>query len=134
MGLYKTDAKNRSIHQKVGSLSFFLLLFLLVVMGLSLIRSIYRIKNARQQITAAQNQLAELEDKQKELKDDLDMIQSQQYLDKEAHNKLNLVHEGEIVLVLPEKDVLRRLSPRTQKQDEEMRPLTNWEAWLGLFI
>jgi len=134
MGYIKFSQKKFDLKHKVGSLSTLFLLFIFIVMGFSLFRNIIKIKNAKQQIKSAKNQLTELNDNQDKLKEDLDLIQSQQYLDKEAHDKLNLVHEGEVVLVLPEDDVLRRLSPRTQKQEEEMRPLTNWEAWLELFI
>ncbi len=134
MGHSNLIQKFPNFKHKIGSLSTLFLLFIFIVMGLSLGRNIIKIKNARQQIISAKNQLTELNEIQDQLKEDLEMIQSRQYLDKEAHDKLNLVHEGEVVLVLPQEDVLRRLSPRTQKPDEEMRPLRNWEAWLELFL
>lgn len=134
MGFLKPNTKKQNIQQKIGSLPMYVLLLLFIVMGLSLVRNIYRAKAAREQIMAAKNQLTELQHTKDLLKNELEMIQSHEYLDKEAHDKLNLVHEGEAVLVLPEEDVLRRLSPRTEVHEDEMRPLTNWQAWLKLFL
>ncbi len=133
MGFLKLKEKTSIVQQKIESLSAYLLFFLFIVIGFSFLRNVYRAKAVHGQIEVAKKQLAELQLKKNQLRNELDEIQSREYLDKEAHDKLNLVYKGEVVLVLPEEDVLRRFSPRTQKHKEELRPLSSWQAWLKLF-
>jgi cell division protein FtsB len=105
--------------------------FLLVV---SLIGNISRTRHMQQTLAEAEKSLEELRSKQATLQQDLSVIESDFYLEKEARNKLGLVKENEIVIVLPNEEILRQLAHRKENSDEyeELRP--NWKKWVELFI
>lgn len=108
------------------------LLILLAVLILSLTRNIYRMKETSSHIIEANDKLAELKLANEELNNKLDYVTSDIYLEKEARNKLGLAKEGEIVLVLPEDEILRRLAPNYEEFSEKL-PDPNWKKWWEMF-
>jgi len=122
------------LHQKFGSFSFYILLFVVVILSISLIRNIIYVGNASNRILEAQQKLEGLKSEQSKLQSELQEIKSRSYLEKQIRDKLNLVDKGEIVLVLPEEEVLKRFSPRSVQEAEEFLPPPNWKAWFELFI
>lgn len=122
------------LHQKFGSFSFYLLLLLIVILTVSLFRNIIYVGKANSRINEAEQKLDELKIENAELQADLEKIKSRPYLEKQIRDKLNLVDKNEIVLVLPEDEILKQFSPRRPRQIEEFLPPPNWKAWLELFI
>jgi len=122
------------LHHKFGSFSFYLLLIFIIILTFSLVRSIIYVGSANSRILEAQQKVDKLQSEQKELETELKKIQSKSYLEKQIRNKLNLVDEGEIVLVLPDEEALKRFSPRKPKEIEEFLPPPNWKAWVELFM
>ena len=105
--------------------------FLLVI---SLVRNVARTTQMQQTLAEAENSLKELQSKQSNLQQDLSIIESDFYLEKEARNKLGLVKDGEIVIVLPSEDILRKLAHRGVEEAEYEQPHPNWRKWLELFM
>ena len=62
-----------------------------------------------------------------ELQKELARVQSPEYIEEVARDKLNLQKEGEVVVVLPE--TLASPEPQT-----EPRPQANWNKWWKLFF
>lgn len=87
----------------------------------------------QQTLSEAENSLRELESKHIGLQQDLSIIETDFYMEKEARNKLGLVEENEIVIVLPNDDILRKLSHRKEYEEDYERPLPNWKKWVELF-
>lgn len=122
------------IKSKLSTLKTIILLLVLISLAISLTRNIMQTKNAQQSIEEAQKNLSQLKKENQELQNALEYTKSQAYFEAQARNKLGLAKEGEIILVLPEEEVLKRLSPRGDENEKPQIPDPNWKMWLKLFI
>lgn len=105
-----------------------------VLLVISLISNISRTRQMRSVIDEAQLSLMELQTKQQELQHELQLTEGDYFVEKEARNKLGLVKSNETVLVLPDEETLKKLSPIKDKVvDEYKLPDANWKKWLELF-
>lgn len=105
-----------------------------LLVAISITRSVVRIISAQKQVEDARQELAEEVKKQQSLERQLADMQGLQFKEKEARDKLGLAKPNEVVIIMPDEDVLRRLSPRVQKGEPEELPSPNWERWLKLFF
>jgi len=71
--------------------------------------------------------------KNSELQKKIEELGSEVYIESQIRNNLGLVKEGEIVVVLPDPELLRKLAPVYEKEEKES-PVVNWKKWLNLFI
>jgi len=112
--------------------------YLIIIVGLlvslALSRNIIKISSSSKRIASSQNKLEETRNENERLKRELEKVQSEVFIERQARDKLGLAKEGEIVLVLPDEDILRRLSPRSTREEEFVLPKANWEKWLNLFL
>ena len=118
---------------KFSSLPNYLVIGLIVMLIFSLLGDIKRVRKAEKLISERQNNLEKLENEQEELKVRLEEVQSEEYIEKQIRDNLNLAKEGEIVVVLPPDDVLRKLAPKIEEEEVTL-PDPNWKKWLQLFI
>jgi len=110
----------------VGSVAIF------IVLASSMVKSLRRIKEGDVIIEKTQSRLEKINEENKKLSEQLQVTQSEEFLEKQLRNKLGLAKEGEIILVLPEASVVRKLSPIIP-EEEEVKPKPNWKKWLELF-
>ncbi len=76
-------------------------------------------------IVDAQKRLVEEQEKNSKLQRDLAKIESPQYIEKQAREKLNLGKPGEYNIILPP------ITPQPSPTPAEV--LTNWEQWVRVF-
>lgn len=105
-----------------------------LILAFSLFQNIYQTTKAEERLESAQARLDILKVEQIKLKSELAEVLSQEYQEKQARDKLGLAKQGEIVLVLPEDEVLRTLSPRIEREQKLTLPDPNWKQWLNLFL
>ena len=67
------------------------------------------------------------------MQEKLDKVQSEEFIEKQLRDILGMVREGEIVIILPEDDIVRSFAPKFEKE-EEVLPDPNWKKWLKLFF
>ena len=83
----------------------------------------------------AQAELARQEAKKQELEAISSGLDSMEFVEQQARDKLGLAKLGETVVILPPEGELRKLAPREDEADEsfelEKRPI--WRQWLNLF-
>lgn len=120
--------------KKITKIINLIFVFVSLSIALSLVRNILQSKNADEKLTEAQARLDGLKQQQEELKAELTQVLSKEFQEKQARDQLGLAKEGEIVLVLPDENVLRALSPRNKPQEKLTLPDPNWKQWLKLFI
>jgi cell division protein FtsB len=111
----------------VGSIAIFL------VLASSLVKSLKRIQIGDSVIEKTKVKISKVEEENKRLEDQLNVVKSEEYSEKQLRDKLGLAKEGEIILVLPEADIVRKLSPQIP-EEEEVKPKPNWQKWLDLFM
>ena len=106
----------------------------IIFFSFSLFRNISKMYQAKNSITDANIALDNLDKENKKLAEKIEFVKSQDFIELQARDKLGLAKEGEIVVVLPEEDVLRALSPRIESKIENLIPDPNWKQWLKLFL
>lgn len=126
----KTNKSQVVIHR----IKNYLILILCIVLIISLGRNIIRIKNAGERIDRAQQRVDELEKYKLELEARLQEAQSEFHLESQLRDGLGFAREGEIVIVLPDEDILRRVAPEIKDDINLKQELPNWKKWLSLFV
>ena len=119
---------NKSIYVLYAAVALFL--------GYSLVNNLRLLLKARSNLSIAQQNLEEETEKNKELNRELSDAQKTIYIERVARDTLGLAQEGEITLVLPPQEELRKLSPRIFKKNRgaELEETPNWQKWLQLFM
>ena len=110
--------------------------FLAVVLGLVVFVGFSVVKERREQQTnkdrvdALRQEVADLSGKNTELAQMIKYFQSEEYVEREAREKLNLQKPGEKVVIVPEENGLRGA---VMGDGDEMEK-HNWEKWIDYFF
>ena len=109
-------------------LSFFVGFLLFV----SIVRNIQKINSAGLIVKQEEEKLAKIEEENRELEKRLSQAKDEYNIEKQIRDKLGLAKEGEIVVILPPPEVLRKFAPE-DREEEEVLPDPNWKKWARLF-
>ena len=109
-----------------------LLIALMLVFILSLLRSFRKVKKANQRILQEAEKVENLKIENQKLQEKIKEVQSDEYIEREIRDKLGLAKEGEIVVVMPEDDIVRQFAPKIEFEEDSL-PDPNWKAWGKLF-
>ena len=123
----------QAITHRLKVYSSYALLVVILLLIVSLARNITRTVEVQKRIEKKEQELQKLEDKNQELKEELRILTSDEFTERQLRDKLGLVREGEYIIVLPDEEVLRTLVPEKEDEPEEL-PLPTWEKWLDLFL
>lgn len=104
------------------------LLILVIMLGVSVVRSFIRISHRDEIVKSTYDKLQQVQDENESLKRKFAEVESSQYIEREARNKLNLGKEGEIALIIPS------ISPDINPSPTLIDKSPNWEKWLKLFL
>ena len=108
--------------------AFILIVLILLFIINGLFHSIYDLWHKQDLLTSAQKDLERAKMQNQKLKGELSTVNSPQFIEEQAHNKLFLVKPGEQeVLIAPE----LKNKNQPQKQAEN---IPNWQKWLQLFF
>ena len=109
------------------------LLIIGLILAFSLTKNILKINGSGQKITDAQTKVNMLQKENQRLKNELNQIQTPQFVEGQARDKLGLAKKGETVVVLPDDESLKLLAPKLEESQEKL-PESNWQKWLKLFL
>lgn len=98
---------------------------LLVINGL--IHSTYDLWRKQDLLVKAKQDLAKQKQENQELKAQLSYVQSDEFLETEARDKLFLVKPGESDVIIPKELVMK-------KEEKKMIILPAWQQWINLFV
>lgn len=121
------------IRNLIDKVSSYVLLILVGVLALSLLRNTSNIRKAGEVISEKRTEVEKIKNEKEELERSLEYAKSQEYLEKQLRDKLGLAQEGEVIVVLPPPEVLRRFAPK-HTAEEEVPPDPNWKKWVKLFM
>ncbi|MFZ3301652.1 MAG: septum formation initiator family protein [Microgenomates group bacterium] len=107
-------------------------IILFLILASSSLKSLNRIKEGDALIEKTRVRLEKIDQENQKLAEQLQLTSSSEFVEKQMRNKLGLAKEGEIIIVLPEPDIVKRLTPILPK-DEEVKLKPNWQKWLELF-
>lgn len=81
----------------------------------------------------AQRELESLEKEYGQLLEKRAEVESDEFVEREARDKLGLAREGEVVVVLPSDEILRRLVP-VEQEEVFVGELPIWRQWVEMFF
>lgn len=123
----------QAIKDKLRVYSNYLAIGIIILLIISLARNISKIMQVQDKIQKKEEEIQKLAERNKELQKQLEEINSEEFTERQLREKLGLAKEGEVVVVLPEQDVLKELAPEPRKEEERL-PDPNWKKWLDLFL
>lgn len=109
-----------------------LLIFVGIFLIISMSRDLQELLEARGRIEKDRQGVAELEREQQELAKELEYVLSDEFVEKEARDKLMMGKPGEIVVILPEGKWEESTGSSESEAGEEELP--NWRKWVRLFL
>ncbi len=109
------------------------LLIVVLAIIISMGRNALGLFDRRDQIKEARERVEELEREQAQLLELKEKVESPEFVEKEAREKLGLAKPGEVVVVLPSEDILRRLAPKIE-EEEFVEALPIWKRWARMFF
>lgn len=113
--------------KKIGILIAILIVSLVAY---NLVNQIYVAFKASDRLSEAAGRLYNLEIKNKELKNKLEEVKTQEFIEAEARDKLGLVKEGETVVVISQEKIKQVLGAKRMEEIKLPNPL----GWLRLFF
>lgn len=123
----------KSVKDKLQRYLNYVLIFISILLMVSLVRNIIRINNVNQSIKEEEEKIEKIRQENEELKAKLEILRSDEYKEKQLRDKLGLAKEGELIVVLPDDEILRSLAPKIE-EEEEFLPDPNWKKWMKLFF
>lgn len=119
--------------------NYFLRLFLFLLgifLIINLTRSLINLWQKTSLISQEEERLAKVKLENEELKQQLAQIQTPEYIEQQAREKLGLAREGEIVIILPpspySQSEKNQLPPKENLKEKEEKPI--WQQWLNLLL
>ena len=108
----------------------------ILIIGVSLIvnlsRDILRLLRAGEQVKMTEEKVRELEKEHEALVEKKEYFQSQEFIEEEARNKLNLAREEETIVILPPN--VEAMSQWMKQEGKKEEDLPNWQRWWKLFF
>jgi len=106
----------------------FIIVCLLIINSLA--RSVFSLWQKQDFIVKAEKELKEKEEENKQIKQELKIAESSEFVEEEARNKLFMVKPGENRVFLPKE--LSNLGGGSKKTEAKGDP--NWKKWWNLFF
>lgn len=100
-----------------------IIVLLLIINGLA--HSIYDLWSKKDVVAQAQKELEQEKLKNQKLKGELSYVETKEFIESEARNKLFLSKPDEKEVIIPK--IAEKVKPKTEAQ----KP--NWQKWLELF-
>lgn len=121
------------IRKKLEKLPGYMVLGIAVLLTFSLFGSISKIREVNTKIEKESQILEELKKDNEALQKEVQKTQTEEFIEKQLRDKLGMAREGEIVVVLPDAETVKKFAPLLEK-DEDLPPDPNWKKWLKLFF
>src|SRR5437764_534929 len=109
---------------------FFVFIIISLVIINNLVHSIYNLWQKQQLVVSARRELEKEKDQNKRYRDTLTSVNTTQFVEQEARNKLFLAKPGEKIIVMPSEALEASQSGVTATPDVR----ANWEKWWSLFF
>lgn len=114
-------------------------IYSLILIGTSIlilfnvIRTVNNLKNSKQIIYTAEDELRKEQETRKELEEKLQIVNSMEFVESQIRNELGMTKEGEIMVILPDEQIVKKYAPKIETPaPQEEKP--NWKRWIELFI
>lgn len=114
-------------------ISFIVIIFISLLIAYNLFNQIFQALKSGERLSIAAETLYRLELENKKLKEKLEYIKSNEYIEEQARNKLGLGRKGETVVIIPN-DKLNQVLGASESAQKQVDSIPNWYGWLRLFL
>lgn len=108
-----------------------LVMLVFIVIAYNLTSQIFNTLKSGDRLSEATNKLTQLETENKELKKRLEKVQSQEFVEQQARDKLGLAKEGETIVIIPDEKLDQILEA---SREAKIVRLPNWLGWWKVFF
>jgi cell division protein FtsB len=129
----KEKAFEEDLKEKAKIWGKYAAIFILLLLAVSLIRNVVKMRGVKARIESEKIEVEKLRRENEVLAKSLTKVKSQEYVEQQLRDKLGLAKEGEIVVVLPDEEILRKLAPNIPVEEDYL-PDPIWKKWLKLFF
>jgi len=117
-------------HNLLSSRILLLTLFLLLVfIGMAIVKEKKSQKIVKENINSLESEITELDGKSLELTQMIKYLRSDEYVEREAREKLGMQKQGEQLVIVPE-----NMNNLSVAGDQDMNNKKNWQLWLEYFF
>lgn len=110
---------------------FLVIAIVVLIITYNLLGQIFTTLKAGERLKTATDELSSLAQKNNELKKQLTQVQTPDFIEQQARDKLGLGKGNETIVVIPD-DKLKSVLGATEEQKQDIK-LPNWQGWLRLF-
>ncbi|MBI2039620.1 septum formation initiator family protein [Candidatus Microgenomates bacterium] len=114
----------------IKRISLGIAILIMFLIGYNLINQISDALKSSERLSQEADNLAQLQAQNRQLKEKLSQIQSEEFIEEQARNKLGLAKAGETVVIIPEEKLKEVLGTSESAQIR----LPNWLGWWRLFF
>lgn len=111
-----------------------LLIIVLLVITVSSAKTTMGLFGRTDALKETERELQEAQKEQEELVKAKEQINTQEFIEGQARENLGLAKPGETVVVLPDKEILRRLALKIDDEEYFPQPKPIWRRWVELFF
>ncbi len=97
-----------------------------ILLAVKLSANIWRIWKSGNQVTVAQKQLVAEQQQQEQLQQQLAKVQSPEFIERQAREKLGFGRSGEVIVILPQRESANVKTVAGQ--------VPTWKQWWDLYI
>ena len=110
---------------------YIVIIFIVLSVGFNLVLQITQAIRSGDRLSQATDRVYELQNHNKELKQKLVEVQSPEFIEAQARDKLGLSKKGETVVIIPEQTIKMVLGASSSAQ---IVRLSNWLGWWKVFF
>lgn len=125
----KSDFFNLKFKRLLG----FAVWVLVAILLFSTAKNINRMMSIRKQVEEERKKVEKLEADNTKLQAQIAETQGSEYIERQIRNKLGLTKAGEVVVVLPDEEIVKSFAP-PDTVEEDTLPDPNWVKWKKLFF
>jgi len=126
--------KSRNVIAKIiRDKSSMILIIISLALASSIYRSLARTNSAVEKVDEVRKSVEMLKKENDELGKKLAEMKNDEHIEKQLRDKLGLAQEGDVVLILPDDGVLRKIVTIIPEEEDTL-PEANWVKWKKLFF
>jgi cell division protein FtsB len=122
-----------TIKTKFGKVFGYAAWGLIIIFSVSIFKNINRVMNIKKQVEVERQKVEKIKAENESLQAQIDEAQSQDFIEKQMRDKLGLTKEGEVVVILPDEEIVKNLAPSLTSIGSTL-PDPNWVKWKKLFF
>ena len=129
----KIDKSTNLLKNKVERLLGYGIWALVIIFLFSTIKNIGRVSNIRKQVAYEKERVEKMRAENIKLEEQIAEANSSAYIEKQIRDKLGLAKNGEVVVILPDNEIVKSLAPLLVDVENSL-PDSNWVKWKKLFF